>query len=53
MLIHGMENMGFVVDKVTYRSTAYGMGRYAYRHRADYTDKEDGKQDAIIFFKKA
>lgn len=52
MLIHGMENMGFVVDKVTYRSTAYGMGRYAYRHRADYTDKEDGKQDAIIFFKK-
>lgn len=52
MLIHGMENIGFVVDRVTYRSTAYGMGRYAYRHRADYTDKEDGKQDAILFFKK-
>lgn len=29
-----------------------GWGRYAYRYRADYTDKEDGKQDAIIFFKK-
>lgn len=39
-------------NRVTYRSTAYGMGRYAYRHRADYTDKENGKQDAIIFFKK-
>ena len=52
MLIHGMEEIGFVVEKVTYRSTAYGMGRYAYRHRADYTDKEDGKQDAIIFFRK-
>lgn len=52
MLIHGMENIGFIVDRVTYRSTAYGMGRYAYRHRADYTDKENGKQDAIIFFKK-
>lgn len=52
MFIHGMENLGFTVDRVTYRSTAYGMGRYAYRHRADYTNKEDGKQDAIIFFKK-
>lgn len=52
MLIHGMENIGFTVDKVTYRSTAYGMGRYAYRHRADYTDKKEGKQDAIIFFRK-
>lgn len=52
MLIHGMENIGFTVEKVTYRSTAYGMGRYAYKHRANYTDKEDGKQDAIIFFRK-
>lgn len=52
MIIHGMEHIGFVVDRVTYRSTSYGMGRYAYRHRADYTDKENGKQDAIIFFKK-
>lgn len=52
MLIHGMENIGFIVEKVVYRSTAYGMGRYAYKHRADYTDKEDGKQDAIIFFRK-
>jgi len=52
MLIHGMEKIGYMVEKVTYRSTAYGMGRYAYKHRADYTDKEEGKQDAIIFFKK-
>lgn len=52
MLIHGMENIGYIVDRVTYRSTAYGMGRYAYRHRADYTDKDNGKQDAIIFLKK-
>lgn len=52
MLIHGIESLGFIVDRVTYRSTSYGMGRYAYRHRADYSDKEEGKQDAIIFFKK-
>ena len=52
MLIQGMEEIGYIVKKVTYRSTAYGMGRYAYKHRADYTNKEDGKQDAIIFFRK-
>lgn len=52
MFIHGMENIGYTVERVTYRSTAYGMGRYAYRHRADYTNGENGKQDAIIFFKK-
>ena len=52
MLIHGMERIGFAVDKVTYRSTAYGMGRYAYKYRADYSDNENSKRDAIIFFKK-
>lgn len=52
MFIKGMENIGFVVEKVTYRSTAYGLGRYAYRHKADYNDKEGGKKDAILFFRK-
>lgn len=52
MMIKMMENIGFNVEKVTYRSTSYGLGRYAYRHKADYNDKEDGKKDAIIFFKK-
>ncbi len=52
MLIKAMESIGYTVEKITYRSTAYGMGRYAYRHRADYNDKDDGKKDAIIFFKK-
>lgn len=52
MFIKVMENIGYTVEKVTYRSTAYGLGRYAYRHKADYNDREDGKKDAIIFFKK-
>ena len=52
MLVKAMESIGFTVDKITYRSTAYGMGRYAYKHRADYNDKDGGKQDAIMFFKK-
>ena len=52
ILIKMMEGIGFSVDKITYRSTAYGMGRYAYNHRADYNDKAGGKQDAILFFVK-
>lgn len=52
MLIKAMETIGYTVDKITYRSTSYGMGRYAYKHKADYNDKDGGKQDAIIFFKK-
>lgn len=52
MFILGMESLGYKVRKVTYRSTAYGMGRYAYNNKADYTDNKDGKQDAIIFFQK-
>lgn len=52
IFIHGMEKIGFEVEKVTYRSTAYGLGRYAYRHRADYNEKDGGKKDAIIFFRK-
>lgn len=52
MLIKAMEEIGYTVDKVTYRSTTYGMGRYAYKHKADYNEKENGKKDAIIFFKK-
>lgn len=52
MLIKAMEDIGFCTERITYRSTAYGMGRYAYKHRADYNDKDDGKKDAIIFFRK-
>ncbi len=52
ILIKGMEDIGFSVEKVTYRSTAYGLGRYAYSHKADYNEKMNGKKDAIIFFKK-
>jgi hypothetical protein len=52
MIIKMMEAIGFICEKVTYRSTSYGLGRYAYRHKADYNDKEDGKKDAILFFRK-
>ena len=47
-----MQEIGFQLVKLAYRSTSYGMGRYAYRFRADYSENENSKQDAILFFKK-
>ena len=47
-----MEEIGFKIVKLTYRSTSYGMGRYAYSFRADYSENENSKQDAILFFEK-
>jgi hypothetical protein len=47
-----LEEIGFTVDKVVYRSTHYGLGKYAYQHKADYHENENSKKDAIIFFKK-
>jgi hypothetical protein len=37
---------------LAYRSTSYGMGRYAYSFRADYSENNNSKQDAVLFFKK-
>ncbi len=47
-----MEEIGFYLKKIVYRSTKYGMGRYAYSFRADYSENQDSKQDAILFFTK-
>lgn len=47
-----MQEIGFTLEKLVYRSTSYGMGRYAYSFRADYSENDDSKQDAILFFKK-
>lgn len=47
-----MEEIGFSLYKLVYRSTAYGMGKYAYNFRADYSENTNRKQDAILFFKK-
>ena len=47
-----MEEIGFKIVKLAYRSTSYGMGRYAYSFRADYSENENSKQDAILFFEK-
>lgn len=52
VFISMMEEIGFILEKLAYRSTSYGMGRYAYSFRADYSENDSSKQDAILFFKK-
>lgn len=47
-----MQEIGFSLEKIAYRSTSYGMGRYAYNFRADYSGNNNSKQDAVLFFKK-
>ena len=47
-----MQEIGFRLTKLAYRSTNYGMGRYAYSFRADYSENKNRKQDAILFFEK-
>lgn len=47
-----LENIGFVTDKIAYRSTSYGVGQYAYKHRADYNEDAGRKKDGVLFFKK-
>lgn len=47
-----LEKLGFITEKIAYRSTSYGIGQYAYHNRADYNEKEGRKKDGVIFFKK-
>lgn len=47
-----VEDIGYKLLEVNYRTTHYGLGKYAYKHRADYHGDQEEKRDAIIIFKK-
>lgn len=47
-----MQELGFSLEKMAYRSTNYGMGKYAYNFCADYSEDKDSKQDAILSYQK-
>lgn len=57
-----LTQVGFKIDRIVYRTTHYGTGKYSYDHRADYhqgddtaywsrLDEDQGKRDAIIVAK--
>lgn len=47
-----MEGLGFGIDRLLMRSTHYGIGKYAYAHRADYHGELAEKRDGILVFKR-
>lgn len=47
-----MEGLGFGIDRLLMRSTHYGIGKYAYAHRADYHGELAKKRDGILVFKR-
>jgi DNA modification methylase len=47
------QDAGFLLERIIYRTTHYGVGKYAYRHRADYHDNGDGKKDGVLIFRKS
>jgi hypothetical protein len=44
-----LTELGLEPLSIWYRTTHYGIGKYAYRHRADYHGDAE-KRDAILFF---
>ena len=51
-LISIVKSIGYHLEELNYRTTHYGLGKYAYSHRADYHGTDEIKKDAIIIFKK-
>ena len=47
-----LEKIGFITEKIAYRSTFYGTGQYAYKYRAGYNEDKNKKKDGVLFFKK-
>ena len=46
-----IEKIGYKVYQLNYRTTHYGLGKYAYKHRADYHGDSE-KKEGILIFKK-
>ncbi|HEX3693467.1 MAG TPA: hypothetical protein VHU13_09000 [Solirubrobacteraceae bacterium] len=47
-----LEALGLQPVEVWFRTTHYGIGKYAYSHRADYHGADAEKKDAILVFEK-
>jgi len=47
-----VEQIGYELMEINYRTTHFGLGKYAYSHRADYHGDEKGKKDGVLVFRK-
>lgn len=46
-----VEKIGYRLKSINYRTTHYGLGKYAYKTRADYHGKAQKKDGTLIFVK--
>ena len=44
-----VESIGYRCFEINYRTTHYGLGKYAYKHRADYHGEAEKKDGVIVF----
>ena len=51
-IIGVMENIGYKIHEINYRTTHYSTGKYSYQHKADYHGEQESKKDAILVFVK-
>jgi len=42
-----VESIGYKLSELNYRTTHYGLGKYAYNHRADYHGQQEEKKDGL------
>jgi hypothetical protein len=47
-----LEGVGLSPVEVWFRTTHYGIGKYAYSHRADYHGEDVAKKDTVLIFQK-
>lgn len=47
----GLKSFGLAPVEIWFRTTHYGIGKYAYSHRADYHGDAE-KRDAVMFFRR-
>ena len=52
MIAEICESVGFTLERVIYRTTHYGVGKYAYNFRADYHEDASGKKDGVLILRK-
>jgi len=48
-----MAGVGFQLERVIYRTTHYGTGKYAYAERADYHGHGAIKRDGVLVFRRS
>jgi len=47
-----VEGIGYKLKEINHRTTHYGLGKYAYSHRADYHGDSATKKDGVLIFTK-